>query len=427
MDKISIITVCYNCKNDIEKTILSVINQTYPNIEYIIIDGASTDGTLDIIKKYKENISIIISEPDNGIYDAMNKGINLATGDWINFMNAGDIFCETDTVSKTFKNSDYKNIDIIYGNSWEVYSDGTKQKMRPYYVDNKQPIVYRHGASFVRASVHKKYLFDLNKEKLFHYALDYYCIVSLYKNNYHFKYVDIDIMDYLKEGTSNHKLKNKWLRTLIIFEGKKNISFWIYLIKDLIKYIIKKNYICRHLALSTFWFFTDFITNHIITHIPCWPIRKLYIQMIGGHINKRSRIDMNCTILEPNQLRIGGCSHINRKCLIDARGGITIKNKVSISFNVSLITGSHECQSPNFIYKREPILIEDYVWIGANATILGDITIGEGAVIAAGSVVTKDVEPYSIVGGIPAKKIGERTKNLTYIPLKDEYYWPMFS
>ena len=427
MIKISIITVCYNCKNDIEKTILSVINQTYPNIEYIIIDGASTDGTLNIINKYKDKISIIVSEPDKGIYDAMNKGINLASGEWINFMNAGDVFCEAETVNKVFKNNDFTNIDIIYGNSWEVYQDGTKQKMKPYYVDTKQPIVYRHGASFVRASVHKQYLFDLNKKKIYEYALDYHCIVSLYKNNHHFKYVNIDIMDYLKEGTSNHRFKNKWLRTLIIFEGKKNIKFWLYLIKDLLKYLLKKNYFCKHLALSIFWFFTDFVTNHIISHIPCWFIRKSYIKMLGGVVNKKSRIDMNCTILEPNQLKIGTNTHINRKCLIDARGGIKIKNKVSISFNVSLITGSHDCQSPDFEFVRQPILIEDYAWVGANAIILGGITIGKGAVIAAGSVVPKDVEPYSIVGGIPAKKIGERTKDLVYTPLKDEYYWPMFS
>ena len=90
---VSIITVVYNAEEFLEETILSVLNQDYKNIEYIIIDGGSTDLTLDIIKKYHEKIDIFVSEDDKGIFDAMNKGIGLANGEWLNFLNAGDVLC----------------------------------------------------------------------------------------------------------------------------------------------------------------------------------------------------------------------------------------------------------------------------------------------------------------------------------------------
>jgi len=113
---ISIVTVVFNAVEDIEKTILSVINQTYDNVELIIIDGMSVDGTLDLIKKYESKIDYWISEKDDGIYDAMNKGIKAAKGDWINFMNAGDVFFEPKTLDKVGFGM-HKESSLIYGNS----------------------------------------------------------------------------------------------------------------------------------------------------------------------------------------------------------------------------------------------------------------------------------------------------------------------
>lgn len=100
--KITVITVVYNGIDYIEDTILSVINQDYSNIEYIIIDGKSDDGTMDIVEKYATKISYWVSESDNGIYDAMNKGIKVATGDWIIFMNCGDYFFSSDIITQVF-------------------------------------------------------------------------------------------------------------------------------------------------------------------------------------------------------------------------------------------------------------------------------------------------------------------------------------
>lgn len=109
---LSVITIVYNNIADIGRTMLSVLNQTYQPIEYIVIDGASTDGTLDIINTYKNRISKLVSEPDKGIYDAMNKGLAAATGDYVIFMNSGDEFYATDTVEKVFATAN--DADIYY-------------------------------------------------------------------------------------------------------------------------------------------------------------------------------------------------------------------------------------------------------------------------------------------------------------------------
>jgi len=100
---VSVITVVFNGAQHLENTIRSVVNQTYDNVEYIVIDGGSTDGTLEIIRKFGEAIDYWISEPDKGIYDAMNKGLNAASGEWINFMNAGDAFCSKESITNTVK------------------------------------------------------------------------------------------------------------------------------------------------------------------------------------------------------------------------------------------------------------------------------------------------------------------------------------
>ena len=117
---LSIITIVYNNVRDIERTMLSVLNQSYQNIEYIVVDGASTDGTLGIIQRYQDRLAKVVSEKDAGIYDAMNKGLALASGDYVLFMNSGDELYAPDTVENIFATA--SNIDIYYGET-EMYNE----------------------------------------------------------------------------------------------------------------------------------------------------------------------------------------------------------------------------------------------------------------------------------------------------------------
>ena len=118
--KLSVITVVYNDVHHMERTMHSVFNQTYPNIEYLIIDGGSTDGTVGIIKKHENQITKYISEKDKGIYDAMNKGLALASGDYVLFMNSGDEIYAPDTIEQIFASQ--ADADIYYGET-EMYSE----------------------------------------------------------------------------------------------------------------------------------------------------------------------------------------------------------------------------------------------------------------------------------------------------------------
>lgn len=128
----SIITITYNAAQWLERTLLSVIHQTYPNIEYILVDGASTDGTVDIIKQYANGISRWISEPDKGLYDAMNKGLQMATGDYVWFVNAGDTLFAADTVESIVASlkKELSLPDVIYGETAIVDADGQMLGMR---------------------------------------------------------------------------------------------------------------------------------------------------------------------------------------------------------------------------------------------------------------------------------------------------------
>ena len=137
---VTIITVVFNGKIYIEETIQSVIGQTYKNIEYIVIDGGSNDGTVDIISKYANNITYWISEPDKGIYDAMNKGIKVAKGEWLNFLNAGDSYIDNKVLANVFE-SDLSDATIIYGDIKVLNENGESYYRKAITLKDKKSIL----------------------------------------------------------------------------------------------------------------------------------------------------------------------------------------------------------------------------------------------------------------------------------------------
>lgn len=180
---ITVVTVVYNDVKHIEETILSVINQTYPNIEYIIIDGGSTDGTVDIIKKYADHIAYWVSEPDKGIYDAMNKGLARATGEWVNFMNSGDLYVSSEIIKSIFTARDYAQYGIVWGYVKMAISNKVFRYIPFFENKNKlSPMGICHQSIFVKRLL----ALELGFDESYQIAADYNMINSLYQDGYPF-------------------------------------------------------------------------------------------------------------------------------------------------------------------------------------------------------------------------------------------------
>lgn len=179
---LSIITVCYNAESSIRQTIESVLSQTFSDYEYIVIDGASTDKTVEIISEYRDRIDVFISEPDKGIYDAMNKGIDHASGEWITFRNSGDLFLSPDSLRQFFEQPVPDTVDIVHGDCVFVNEWGYRRE-KPS-LDYKRGMPVLHPASFVRSRIHKQRKFDTTFRSSGDYAFMYGCFADGLKFEY---------------------------------------------------------------------------------------------------------------------------------------------------------------------------------------------------------------------------------------------------
>lgn len=397
---ITIITVVYNDSINIEKTINSVLNQTFKNYEYIIIDGSSTDGTLDVIKKYDDNIDYWISEKDEGVFDAMNKGIKHASGTWINFMNSGDIFTSNLILEKIFQNNTYEKVDILYGDSiaFDKKCNTKRYLLASENIDNLlyKP-VYRHGSSFTKSIVHKKNLFDLSMSRKFPYALDFLLIYNLYFAKFNFQYIHIYIMEYDTEGVSS-KLNGSLINYKITNQKSKILLLKIYLF-SLLRYLANL-YIIKIIFLHLKKSFLNNIINGICNIFPFTIFQLILLKILGLKIQNKSKMDLFCTIYEPKKISIGKYSFVGRNTILDGNGGIIIGNNVQISYSCLLITSTYDKDSVNFLKVLKPIIIEDNVRIDAGSKILPGVRVGNGSVITAGSVVLEDVPPFTVFRNI---------------------------
>lgn len=241
--KISIITATYNSASFIDRCIESVNDQSWKDIEHIIIDGASKDNTLEIINSIPNRVSKIVSEPDKGIYDAMNKGIQIATGDIVGILNSDDFFTSNDVVEKivtAFKNND---IDGIYGDICFVKPENLEKVVRYYSAKWFNPSMFRfgfmppHPSFYARRECFEKFKFYKTDYKI---AADYELLIRYLKvNQLKTHYLKCCVVTMRTGGDSTRNLKSNWILNKEIVKGCRENGIYTNMMILSFKYIVK--------------------------------------------------------------------------------------------------------------------------------------------------------------------------------------------
>ena len=441
--KLSIITINLNNADGLRKTIESVVSQTFTNFEYLVIDGGSTDGSVDVIKQYADKITYWVSEKDKGIYNAMNKGILQAKGEYCLFLNSGDWLADNRILEKISPELDE---DIVYGNWYQVFDEHNIRKEFFPKIVSFEFLTYEyslpHQASFIKRSLFKH--FELYDEKLKMVSDWKFYLLAIFKWDCTYKYIGYFISYYNKNGFSSN-INNNELQTMerkkVLFEYfassmhienqiednkkynnriivKKLKRIRILVVLNRYRIIIREKY-RRIIKALKFYIYNSFITN-----IPSHKIRLFYLKKILHiKIGKNTSINMKC-FFAGNNIEIGNNTVINRATYFDGRAAkIVIKNNVSISPETYILTMSHDVNDPLFDTYSKEVIIEDYVWTGARAMIMPGVVMGKGSVLGAYSIATKSLAPYGIYVGVPAKRIAERNTNLYY----HLNYFPLFN
>ncbi|MCW1734246.1 glycosyltransferase family 2 protein [Anaerorudis cellulosivorans] len=241
--KISIITATYNSEATIKDTLESVNAQTYPDIEHIIVDGASKDNTLDLVKKYGKRVSLIISEPDKGIYDAMNKGIKAATGDVIGILNSDDFFTSNDVIATMVNAFENDEIDAVFGDIHYVNPDNLNKCVR-YYSSAafnlslfKFGIMPAHPSFYVKRSCYEKYgLYSLD----YKIASDFDLLIRfLYTHKIKYQYLKKDFVTMRTGGESTKNLNNRMLINKEDLKACRKYGITTNIFMIMLKYLYK--------------------------------------------------------------------------------------------------------------------------------------------------------------------------------------------
>jgi glycosyltransferase involved in cell wall biosynthesis len=227
---VSIITVCFNSAATIRDTINSVLSQDYPHIQYIIVDGGSRDATVEIVREYGARIDVLITEPDRGIYDAMNKGIRAATGDIVGMLNSDDFYADTQIISQLVATLEERQTDAVFADLVYVEREDTTRVRRYYDSSRWRPSRFRfgwmpaHPTFFIKRVWYERWgLFSLD----YRIAADFEMLVRLlYKGRASYAYVPRPIVRMRMGGMSTRSLRQNWILNREIVRACRANGIW---------------------------------------------------------------------------------------------------------------------------------------------------------------------------------------------------------
>lgn len=417
---ISVIVAVRNAEHTLRPTLQSLVGQTTRNFEVVLIDGASTDGTLRVAEEFRSHIALQLSEPDTGIADAWNKGVRHARGQWIIFLNAGDLLHRDHFMRAALALRYAPASPAIF------YCDVLK------FNDRSEPTITIRGRAptargIARGGVGFAHPGSLASAACFgqigHFdtglriAIDTDWLLRAFKAGHVFQ--RFDSVAYMSEGGVSDRKFGKAMREYFLCTTRLGLTSErhaklagaalpaarkvLHAYRSLLRNPLRT---VKHTLVS--------LANGVGQCLPFHRLRRGYFRLLGFDLGSRASIAMGFKFYRPGGVSIGEGSVVNRSCLFDNRASIQVGKHVSISRDVSIFTAGHDPESPFFEMVTAPVYIEDHAVIFAGATLMPGVRIGAGAVVYGGAVVTKDVESMAIVGGVPARPIGRRSTEPGY-------------
>jgi len=418
--RISVIVAVRNGEALLRKTLLSLRQQTCQDFEIILVDGGSTDGTLRVAAEFHDAIRVQISEPDDGIADAWNKGVRQASGEWIIFVNAGDLLHRDHfrRAMEVLRDPAAKRV-IVYCDVLKFDARNEPTIKIVGRAPSRSGIArggfgFAHPGSLAPKSCFTEVgLFDTSLR----IAIDTDWLLRCFVAGIDFR--KFQSCAYMGEGGVSDRKFGKAMREYFACTNRLALTTprRAALAATLLPAVRKCLHAYRAVArtpLRTLKHAAVSLGNSAAQLLPLFWLRRAYFKALGFKLSPNASIGMGFGFYRTGKVHIGENSVVNRDCLFDNRDEIVIGRNVSIARDVSIFTAGHDPESPFFEMTTAPVAIEDHAVVFAGATIMPGVRIGRGAIVYGGAVVTQDVAPLAIVGGVPARPLGSRSIDPDY-------------